>query len=98
MPLGGSVAALTTVEDDLVRLEDINKGGVLHNLRMRFEHGHFQTKLGTILVSLNPFKWYPQLYTDEVADYYAGLRSVGGSLEAPPHIYAIAEAAYVRIA
>jgi len=48
-----------------------------------------QTNIGTILISVNPFKRLP-LYTPTVMDQYMHK----GTKEMPPHTYNIADDAY----
>ena len=43
---------------------------VLQNLRLRFNAGQCFTRVGNILISLNPFDWNDTLYSSELADAY----------------------------
>ncbi len=38
-------------------MEEVNEATILHNLRHRFKEGDIYTKVGPILVSINPFQW-----------------------------------------
>ena len=58
-------------------------------LRQRFLNDEIYTAVGSILVSVNPFKPLP-LYTPSVVHKY----SHRGSTELPPHVYALADNAY----
>jgi myosin heavy subunit/predicted kinase len=87
--------SLDALSDDLVKMDEVNVGTILHNLRERFKEDAFYTSLGTILISVNPFKWVTEIYTNDVMEYYQSMRDTG--LETPPHIYAIAEAAVCGI-
>merc|ERR1719409_1316599 len=62
---------------------------ILHALRQRFLNDEIYTSVGSILVSVNPFKPLP-LYTPSVVHKY----SHRGSTELPPHVYALADNAY----
>ncbi|KAJ8940427.1 hypothetical protein NQ318_009220 [Aromia moschata] len=44
---------------DLCQLPDLNEQTLLENLRARFVAGHIYTYVGSILIALNPFKFYP---------------------------------------
>lgn len=51
--------------------------------------GHIYTYVGSILIAVNPFKYYP-VYNPKYVGLYQNRRL--GDL--PPHIFAIADAAY----
>lgn len=55
----------------------------------RFKKGHIYTYVGSILIAVNPFKFYP-IYNPKYVQLYQNRRL--GDL--PPHIFAIADAAY----
>lgn len=69
---------------------DLNESTLLENLRQRFVAGHIYTYVGSILIALNPFKFYP-IYNPKYVRLYQNQR-VGPIL--PPHIFAIADNAY----
>ncbi len=74
---------------DLCNLPDLNETTLLENLKARFENGSIYTYVGSILISVNPFKFYP-IYNPKYVKMYQNRRL--GDL--PPHIFAIADAAY----
>ena len=43
--------------DDLVHLEQVNEPSILHSIGLRFSSDQIYTNLGTIVISVNPFKW-----------------------------------------
>ena len=76
---------LDAIEPDLVAIEALDEGLVMHVLRCRYENDDIYTWVGgsrTVLVSINPFKYIEKLYSDEAVR----LSKQGG-----PHIYAIAD-------
>ncbi|KAM6957849.1 unconventional myosin-XV [Aplochiton taeniatus] len=78
--------------EDMTQLEDLSEGAVLMNLKNRFEREMIYTYIGTILVSLNPYKMYNIYGTDTV------LQHKGHALgENPPHLFAIANASYTKM-
>lgn len=77
--------------EDMVRMTDVNEATILHNLRMRFIEDYIYTNIGTILVSVNPFKNIPGMYSDEKIQGYLHLPK--GEYGAP-HIFQIAANAY----
>lgn len=74
---------------DLCQLPDLNEQTLLENLRARFSNGHIYTYVGSILIAVNPFKFYP-IYNPKYVKLYQN-RRLG---DMPPHIFAIADAAY----
>ncbi|XP_051155155.1 unconventional myosin-IXa-like isoform X1 [Leptopilina boulardi] len=75
---------------DLCQLPDLNEQTLLDNLRARFLAGKIYTYVGSILIALNPFKFYP-IYNPKYVSLYQN-RRLGTDI--PPHIFAIADAAY----
>lgn len=74
---------------DLCQLPDLNEETLMDNLRARFQAGHIYTYVGSILIAVNPFKFYP-IYNPKYVKLYQN-RRLG---ELPPHIFAVADAAY----
>eukprot|EP01094_Clydonella_sp_ATCC50884_P015120 TRINITY_DN2569_c0_g1_i1.p1 TRINITY_DN2569_c0_g1~~TRINITY_DN2569_c0_g1_i1.p1 ORF type:complete len:1924 (-),score=743.67 TRINITY_DN2569_c0_g1_i1:162-5840(-) len=83
-------SSLTHLEEDLVLVDNMNEGLIIHNLRERFKRNQIYTNIGTILVSVNPFQRLP-LYTPSMIDKYF---HSGGNRRLPPHVFAIADNAY----
>ncbi|KOB73231.1 Myosin-IXa, partial [Operophtera brumata] len=75
---------------DLCQLPELNEQTLLDNLKARFTAGYIYTYVGSILIALNPFKFYP-IYNPKYVKLYQNKR-IGSSL--PPHIFAVADAAY----
>ncbi|XP_021933704.1 unconventional myosin-IXa-like isoform X3 [Zootermopsis nevadensis] len=75
---------------DLCQLPDLNELVLLDNLRARFIAGHIYTYVGSILIAVNPFKFHP-IYNPKYVKLYQN-RRLGPEL--PPHIFAVADAAY----
>jgi myosin heavy subunit len=74
---------------NLVELKELNEASILHALRLRFKQDQIYTVVGTILVSVNPFKLLP-LYTGEVLEGY----KQRGARDSAPHVYGTADNAY----
>lgn len=75
--------------EDMIRLGDLNEGGILRNLFKRYYEHNIYTYTGSILVAVNPYQIYP-IYDATYIKKYQG-RKIG---ELPPHIFAIADNAY----
>nr|XP_046271328.1 unconventional myosin-XV isoform X3 [Scatophagus argus] len=78
--------------EDMTQLEEMHEGAVMLNLRKRFERELIYTYIGSILVSVNPYKMY-NIYGTDMVLLYKG-RALG---ENPPHLFAIANAAYSKM-
>ncbi|KAK2833709.1 hypothetical protein Q5P01_017598 [Channa striata] len=78
--------------EDMTQLEEMHEEAVRMNIRKRFEKRHIYTYIGSILVSVNPYKMYNVYGTDMVLLYKG--RALG---ENPPHLFAIANAAYSKM-
>ncbi|XP_017589768.1 PREDICTED: unconventional myosin-XV [Corvus brachyrhynchos] len=78
--------------EDMTQLEDLQEAAVLSNLRTRFERQLIYTYIGSILVSMNPYRIYNIYGTEQVLQYEG--RALG---ENPPHLFAIANVAYSKV-
>ncbi|NXA74698.1 MYO15 protein, partial [Thryothorus ludovicianus] len=78
--------------EDMTQLEDLQEAAVLSNIRTRFERQLIYTYIGSILVSVNPYRLF-NIYGKEQVQQYEG-RALG---ENPPHLFAIANVAYSKV-
>ncbi|XP_033856554.3 unconventional myosin-Ig-like [Acipenser ruthenus] len=76
-------------KSDFVLLDEVNMEQFLDNLKLRFEKGRIYTYIGEVVVSVNPYKQM-DIFGKEVIESYQGRELY----ERPPHLYAIADAAY----
>ena len=74
---------------DFVLLPSIDMPNFYSNLELRFQNNYIYTYIGEVCVSVNPYKEM-DLYNRNFVNQYKG-REI---YERPPHIFAIAEAAY----
>jgi len=79
---------------DLCSLPDLNETTLLENLRQRFYTDAIYTYVGTILIAINPFKFFP-IYNPKYVAMYQETGARFGEL--PPHIFAIANAAFTSM-
>ncbi|TDL22507.1 nonmuscle myosin heavy chain b [Rickenella mellea] len=78
--------------DDIADLTFLNEASVVHNLRLRYGSGAIYTYSGLFLVAINPYQNLP-LYTDTIIQQYRNKRRD----ENPPHIFAVAERAWINM-
>ena len=50
---------------DILKLHDFSEMSLIHNLRVRYLRDEIYTFVGPILISVNPYKWLPNLYNEE---------------------------------
>ena len=80
---------------DMVNLPVVHQATVLHNLKQRYLANQFMTNIGSILIIINPFDYFPELYSlDVVRQYTDGHGGDSGDQVLPPHVYGIAQRAY----
>ncbi|KAI0300125.1 P-loop containing nucleoside triphosphate hydrolase protein [Multifurca ochricompacta] len=78
--------------EDIADLTFLNEASVVHNLRLRYGSGAIYTYSGLFLVAINPYQNLP-LYSDAIIQQYRSRRRD----ENPPHVFAIAERAWVNM-
>ncbi|XP_063286247.1 unconventional myosin-Ib isoform X3 [Pelobates fuscus] len=74
---------------DMVLLEPLNEESFMNNLKMRFDHGEIYTYIGSVVISVNPYKSLP-IYTPDKVEEYRNRNFY----ELSPHIYALSDEAY----
>lgn len=74
---------------DLCNLPDLNERTLLENIKSRFLNSNIYTYVGSILIAVNPFKFFP-IYNPIYVKMYQNKRL--GDL--PPHIFAVADFAF----
>ncbi|TDL28109.1 hypothetical protein BD410DRAFT_739578 [Rickenella mellea] len=77
---------------DMTLLTKISNESVNENLEKRWKNGDIYTYIGSVLISVNPFRDLG-IYTDTVLQSYKGKNR----LEMTPHVYSIAESAYYNM-
>ncbi|KAF6029808.1 MYO15A [Bugula neritina] len=78
----GELSTVTAVEN-LIYLSDLTEKSILLNLRIRYQANLIYTYIGSILITINPYRQLP-IYTDKHIRRYDG--QVLGSLN-PPYDY-----------
>ncbi|KAF9245846.1 P-loop containing nucleoside triphosphate hydrolase protein [Melanogaster broomeanus] len=77
---------------DMTLLTTISNDSINENLQKRWTNGEIYTYIGSVLISVNPFRDLG-IYTDETLHKYRGKNR----LEVPPHVFGIAESAYYNM-
>uniref|UniRef100_A0A8C9FIR1 Myosin IH n=1 Tax=Pavo cristatus TaxID=9049 RepID=A0A8C9FIR1_PAVCR len=77
------------VQDFVLLDSHTSEAAFLNNLRKRYQENLIYTYIGTLLVSVNPYKEL-DIYTVTQMQLYRGVNF----FELPPHLYAIADNAY----
>ncbi|UZJ52816.1 hypothetical protein CBS101457_002136 [Exobasidium rhododendri] len=77
---------------DMTLLTTISNEAVNQNLEKRFKNAEIYTYIGSVLISVNPFRDLG-IYTEEILASYRGKNR----LELTPHVFAIAEGAYYNM-
>uniref|UniRef100_A0A674MLD7 Unconventional myosin-Id n=1 Tax=Takifugu rubripes TaxID=31033 RepID=A0A674MLD7_TAKRU len=74
---------------DFVLLDNVSMPEFMANLKLRFEKGRIYTYIGEVVVSVNPYRAM-NIYSRDTVELYKGRELY----ERPPHLFAIADAAY----
>lgn len=76
--------------ENLVDLDELSEGAILHHIRNRFNRKHIYTHVGSILVAVNPF---------ENLDIYGerDIRRAQEAVNAYPHVFVTAATAYTQL-
>ena len=79
---------------DHCQLIFLSQPTLLENTRVRYMEDKIYTYVGDILVAVNPFRWIPNLYTQNVMRQCKGKKL--WNAECGPHVYAISEKVRAR--
>lgn len=74
---------------DMVLLEPLNEEAFIDNLKKRFDHSEIYTYIGSVVISVNPYRSLPIFTPDKVEEYRNR-----NFYELSPHIYALSDEAY----
>ncbi|XP_075890997.1 unconventional myosin-Id [Nelusetta ayraudi] len=74
---------------DFVLLDNVSMEEFMANLKLRFEKGRIYSYIGEVVVSVNPYRAM-NIYGRDTVEQYKGRELY----ERPPHLFAIADAAY----
>jgi len=89
---------------DMVELPYLHEAGILFNLKRRHREGLPYTRTGDIIIAINPFQWFTEIYTDEVRTLYSNklVWTDTGEIDArtmvDPHVYETSSLCYKGLA
>ena len=94
---GGQMKAVK----DMIELGFLHEAAILYNLKHRHTKDIPYTRTGDIVIACNPYKWFPNLYTDENRTKYsrslvweAGKKDYDPRHDLEPHVYETSALAY----
>ena len=65
--------------DDILRLKEFSEMSLIHTLRVRYARDDIYTFVGPILISINPYKWFKDLYSEQTMVEYHSKKQVRSS-------------------
>ncbi|EED86499.1 predicted protein, partial [Thalassiosira pseudonana CCMP1335] len=90
---------------DLAELDHLNEAAMLYNIKDRHCRRKPYTRVGDIIVAVNPYQWLPDLYSEEIQNEYADRiiwkQQSTTTTQQPtwePHIYETSSNAYLNLA
>lgn len=91
------------VYPDMVNLPFLHEAGLLYNLKERHRAGKPYTRTGDIIIAVNPFQWFKEIYTEKVRNRYARVLVWDNADGDPrttldPHVYETSALAYKGLA
>jgi myosin-5 len=80
-----------------------SQAGILYNLKDRHANGKPYTRTGDIIIAVNPFQWFKEIYTEKVRNRYARVLVWDNQEGDPrnqvePHVYETSALAYKGLA
>jgi myosin heavy subunit len=76
--------------ENLVDLDELSEGAILHHVRRRFINKNIYTHVGSILVAVNPFEYLPIYTKSEINRAYTTTTPY-------PHVFITAAGAYSQL-
>ena len=76
---------------DMVELDVLHEAAMMENIEIRYNKNLIYTKVGPILISVNPYKIIPNTYTEERRKMYITHK------DKSPHLYGLADEVYTSV-
>jgi len=88
---------------DMVNLPFLHEAALLYNLKERHRNGKPYTRTGDIIIAVNPFQWFTEIYTEKVRNRYARVLVWDNDEGDPratvePHVYETSALSYKGLA
>lgn len=88
---------------DMVNLPFLHEAALLYNLKERHRLGKPYTRTGDIIIAVNPFQWFTEIYTEKVRNRYARVLVWENTEGDPrstvePHVYETSALSYKGLA
>jgi len=88
---------------DMVELPFLHEAAILYNLKDRHGTGKPYTRTGDIIIAVNPFQWFKEIYTEKVRNRYARIlvwENTEGDprSQVEPHVYETSALSYKGLA
>ena len=83
--------------EDLEDSDDISARAMLWNLRLRYSQQRIYSNIGPIIVAINPYAYYPHLYSKETFDLISNAPFNTASNQRIPHIWNTTQVAYNQL-
>jgi len=88
---------------DMVNLPFLHEAALLYNLKERHRAGKPYTRTGDIIIAVNPFQWFTEIYTEKVRNRYARVLVWENQEGDPrstvePHVYETSALSYKGLA
>jgi len=89
------------IVEDVCDLPSLHEASILYNLKERYEGSDNSdhrcspyTRVGEIIIAVNPFQWHHSLYSKEVQKLYCQTSYGDEAISLPPHIYEASSSAF----
>ena len=86
---------------DMIELGFLHEAAILFNLKARHLRQNPYTRTGDIVIAVNPYQWFPKLYTEDNRTNYskalvweASKKDYDPRQDLPPHVYETSALAY----
>jgi myosin heavy subunit len=91
LPAVSAVQIFNPELDDLIQLRDLSEFALLYKLKLRYNSGKIYTRVGAVLVAVNPYESLPIFSEDTTMQY---VEHEGDARELDPHVFGLASIAY----
>ncbi|CAN0160389.1 unnamed protein product, partial [Ectocarpus sp. 6 AP-2014] len=82
---------------DAMNVSNLTQASLLHTVRERYNRDEVYTRVGPVLMSVNPYKWIVGLYAEDAMLSYHGKAAMVEAGELAPHLFGVADHAYSEL-